>query len=123
LKEKKKMVLSFFKKIALAGLIGLMGIMATTSDADAWGGRRHHHRHYHGGGGGGIGPGIGLGLLGGLAVGAAIASQPRYYAPQQYYYGHQPVYHRQYRPRKFRCVVTRYDAYGYPYRQRTWCRR
>jgi hypothetical protein len=121
------MTISFSKKLALAGMIGLMGIMSTVSDADAWGGRRRGHGYGHGGGG--YGPGIALGVLGGLAVGAAIASQPRYApAPYGYYSApQQPVYYDepayvQPRPHRYRCLITRYDHDGYPYQKRAWCR-
>ena len=70
-----------FKKFMLSlAAIAMLGAM-TIQPAEAYGGRGYH------GGGGGWGAPLAFGLLGGVAIGAALA--PRYYEPYPYY---APVY-------------------------------
>lgn len=119
----KKIVTSLLAAVTLGS-----ALVATTATADAqarhWRPPHHHYRH-----GGGIGPGgaAALGVLGGLALGSALA-QPGYYG-SGYYYEDEPVvvrrrpvrvYEEDYvvvkrRPGPVCRTIIKYDMYGKPY--------
>lgn len=86
-----------FKKALTALMLGATLAGAAAAPAEARGYYRGHGGYgYHGYYRGGVSSGaaVGIGLLG-LGLGAAIASQPRYYGAPGYAYG-APVYYDDY---------------------------
>lgn len=114
------------KKVVAAGLAALTlgGSLSAAGAADAQ--ARYHgyygHRGYDRGG-----TALAAGIAG-LAIGAAVAGQPRYYgAYPAYGYGYGPRYYAPYAyygPRPYyrtSCFFWRHDRWGRAYRVRTWC--
>lgn len=92
-----------FKKAIAALVLGatVVGAAATPAEAARWHGRGGYGHAYRGGYHGyynrgvSTGAAVGLGLLG-VGIGAALASQPRYYGPAPAYGYGAPVYYDDY---------------------------
>jgi hypothetical protein len=79
-------MLKTFTGVALAGVLAIGAVIASSQTANAH--RRHHHHH----------GGVAAGVVGGLAAGAIIGSAfaPRYgygYYGAPAYYGYAPAYY------------------------------